>query len=73
MFRNPSDAVLVVFDREMHLDLHAPLAVGDTFDVVRGNGPREGDRMGTATVTSIEDGVPELSVLLNDPDRRATS
>lgn len=53
---------LVVHNREMHLDVYDPLAVGDTFEVVRGNGPREGDYMGTATVTGIEDGSPVLDV-----------
>jgi hypothetical protein len=48
---------LIPYDREMHLDLFDPVAVGDTFPVVRWDGPREGDRMGTATVTGFfEDG-----------------
>jgi hypothetical protein len=49
-------------DDETHLDVHEPLAVGDVIQVFRGNGPREGDRMGTATVTAIEDGVPVLNI-----------
>jgi hypothetical protein len=50
-------------DREMHLEPDAgSVAVGDTFEVVRGNGPREGDHMGTATVTGFEDGSPVLDV-----------
>ena len=55
---------LVVFDHEMHLEVKddALLMVGDTVEVFRGNGPREGDRMGTATVTAFEDGSPVLSV-----------
>ena len=54
---------LIVHDREMHLDVPSrTLAVGDTVEVVRGNGPREGDRMGSATVTGFEDGSPVLSV-----------
>ena len=55
---------LVAYDDEMHLQADRPLAVGDTFEVIRGNGPREGDRMGTATVTSFEDGEPILAVLV---------
>jgi len=54
---------LIVHDREMHLEPATnPVAVGDKFDVIRGNGPREGDHMGTATVTAIEDGSPVLDV-----------
>jgi hypothetical protein len=56
---------LVMYDRESHLVYEAerPLAVGDTFSVIRGNGPREGERMGTATVTALdEDGQPTLDV-----------
>ena len=49
---------LIVHDREIHLDVYDPLAVGDTLDVIRRNGPREGDHMGTATVTAFKDGVP---------------
>jgi hypothetical protein len=54
---------LVVHDHEMHLDEYAdaPLSIGDTVEVVRGNGPREGDRMGTATVTAFEGSSPVLS------------
>jgi hypothetical protein len=56
-------ARLIVHDREMHLDVpYGVLAVGDTVEVVRGNGPREGDRMGTATVTGFENGSPVLAV-----------
>jgi hypothetical protein len=48
----------------MHLDEYAdaPLSVGDTVEVIRGNGPREGDHMGVATVTGFEDGSPVLAV-----------
>jgi hypothetical protein len=53
---------LVVHDRECHLDIFRPLAIGDTVEVIRGNGPREGDHMGIATVTAFEDGVPTLVV-----------
>jgi len=53
---------LVVFNREMHLDTRVPLSVGDTVPVIRGNGPREGAHMGTATVTAVEDGAPVLDV-----------
>ena len=54
---------LIVHDREAHLVCYAPLEIGDTIDVVRGNGPREGDRMGTATVIEFdEDGTPVLKV-----------
>ena len=57
-----------MFDREIHLDVYDPLAVGDTLDVIRGNGPREGDRMGTATVTAFEDGEPVLAVRFDAQD-----
>jgi hypothetical protein len=62
-----SDGRLIVHDREMHLEVfEETLAVGDTFEVVRGNGPREGDRMGTATVTGFEDGAPVLNVRIGE-------
>ena len=63
------DARLVIHDREMHLDVYEPLAVGDTLEVIRGNGPREGDHMGTATVTSFEYGEPVLIVRFNGRSR----
>lgn len=57
------DEQLIVHNREMHLDVFTPLAVGDTFDAIRGNGQREGDHMGSTTVTGFEDdGSPILSV-----------
>jgi hypothetical protein len=48
----------------MHLELYHDdmFIVGDTVEVIRGNGPREGVRMGTATVTGFEGGSPVLSV-----------
>jgi hypothetical protein len=57
------DARLIVHDHEMHLDVFGPLAVGDTVDVIRGNGPREGDRMGSAAVIAIDaDDSPVLDI-----------
>lgn len=54
---------LIVYGREMHLDVDEPLAVGDTVKIVRGNGPREGERMGVATVTGFdENGAPTLTL-----------
>lgn len=55
---------LVMYDRETHLEPHGDtIGVGDTFELIRGNGPREGDSMGTATVTGFEDdGSPVLDV-----------
>lgn len=53
---------LVIYDDESHLDADGTPAIGDTFEVIRGNGPREGERMGTATVTAIENGEPVLDV-----------
>jgi hypothetical protein len=53
---------LVVHDRETHLEPYTDLIVGDVLEVIRGNGPREGDRMGTATVSGFEDGSPVLAV-----------
>jgi hypothetical protein len=58
--------VLLVHDREMHLCSADSLVVGDTLEVVRGNGPREGDRMGIATVAAFEDGAPVLEVRFDD-------
>lgn len=61
---------LIVHDREMQLDVFGPLAVGDTVEVIRGNGPREGDRMGSATVTRIDaDGSPVLDVRFDGLDQ----
>lgn len=51
---------LIVHDREIHLEPDADVVVGDVVEMIRGNGPREGDRMGTATVTGWEDGSPVL-------------
>jgi hypothetical protein len=53
---------LIVHDREIHLYVDDPPQVGDTIEVIRGSGPREGDRMGVATVTAIEDGAPVLRI-----------
>jgi hypothetical protein len=54
---------LILYDREIHLDTEGEVAVGDTFEVVRGNGPREGDHIGSATVTGFDEiGAPTLSV-----------
>ena len=48
-------------------DAHAPsdLAVGENIPVIRGDGPREGDTMGTATITQVEGG---LQFKLDPPD-----
>ena len=54
---------LIVFDREAHLEMFSEPVVGDVVEVVRGNGPREGDCMGSATVTGFDnDGSPVLAV-----------
>jgi len=54
---------LLVHDQETHLEPYGPLEVGAIVEVVRGNGPREGDRMGSATVTGFdENGAPLLEV-----------
>lgn len=58
---------LLMFDREAHLDAYRPLEVGDQVPVYRGNGPREGDWMGTATVTAVGPAGPELDVQLGPP------
>jgi hypothetical protein len=60
---------LIVHDREIHLEPSRDLFVGDTLEVIRGNGPREGAYMGIATVTELDDTGPILSVDL-DPERR---
>lgn len=46
---------LLAYSDEMHLRADRPLTVGDKLKVVRGNGPREGEYMGTATVTGFDD------------------
>src|SRR5262249_42005548 len=51
--RTPYAGRLLVYDRETHLEPDAALAVGDLVEIVRGNGPREGARMGEATVTGF--------------------
>jgi hypothetical protein len=62
---------LIIYGSEAHLDTDGPLEVGDTFDVVRGAGPREGDWMGTATVTALdENGEPTLDVRFGDAERK---
>ena len=48
---NPT-ARLVVYDDVTHLDFYDRLTIGDTLVVSR-VGPRQGDRMGTATVTEL--------------------
>ena len=54
---------LIVHDREAHLEADTDtVALGDTFEVIRGNGPREGEYMGTATVVGFESGGPVLDV-----------
>jgi hypothetical protein len=61
---------VVLYNDESHFVIppgHTP-AVGDRMEVVRGNGPREGDRMGVATIAAFEDGTPVLRI---DFDRAA--
>jgi hypothetical protein len=54
---------VTIYDRRIHLDTSGVVEVGDRFDVVRGNGPREGDEMGVAIVVAIEDdGTPVLDL-----------
>ena len=58
-----SAAKLLLFDQEIHLDTTEPLSVGDTLEIFRGNGPREGDFMGTARVKGFdENGAPDLEL-----------
>jgi hypothetical protein len=60
---------LLVFDRETHLE-GGSYQLGDTVEVVRGNGPREGERMGTGTVIDLlDDGVPVLDIVLGSDER----
>lgn len=50
-------------NREIHLDVSGRIEIGDSYPVIRGNGPREGDQMGTATVSAINpDGSPQLDL-----------
>jgi hypothetical protein len=54
-------------DRECHLDVYGEIAVGDAFPVIRGNGPREGDHIGTGIVTGLdENGTPALEIWFDD-------
>lgn len=55
---------VVVFDRVIEAETDAAmLVVGDTLDVVRGNGPREGERMGTAEIVDFDDdGNPVIEI-----------
>jgi hypothetical protein len=53
---------IVIYDKEIHLDVYEAVEVGDTIPVFRGNGPREGERMGTATVTGFEGSSPMLEI-----------
>ena len=58
---------LIVHDHETHLESDGDLLLGDTLEVIRGNGPREGDHMGVATVTGFENnGSPELDVVFDE-------
>jgi hypothetical protein len=68
---SPALGRLIVHDPATHLepDVDA-MAVGDVFDVIRGNGPREGECLGTATVTGFEaDGSPVFDVRLDGTER----
>jgi hypothetical protein len=56
---------LIVHDRETFLELDRPAVAGDTVAIIRGNGVREGDSMGTATITGFdENGAPVLTMHL---------
>lgn len=67
---NRTDGRLVIHDRKIHLACDEPLVVGDTIEVVRGNGPREGARMGVATVVAFDElGAPVLDVRLGAGER----
>ena len=63
---------LIAYDDELHLEVprRHTLAVGDRLEMIRGNGPREGEPMGTATVTAFEDGLPVFVVHPGDAWRR---
>ena len=55
---------VVMYDYEALVEVDAghTLVTGDLFMVYRGNGPREGDLMGTAIVTGFKDGGAILRV-----------
>ena len=61
-----ADCRVTIYNDLIHLD--APpsgLEVGDEIPVVRGGGPRDGDRMGTAHIVGFNaDGTPEIDVHL---------
>jgi hypothetical protein len=55
---------LIVHDCEMHLEPAGELAVGDVLPVVLTSGLREGEQIGTVTVTGFENGEALLDVRL---------
>lgn len=55
---------VTIYDRQTVLDLEGPPALGDRYVVVRGNGPREGERMGVAIVVGFDDDGPLVDVQL---------
>ena len=48
---------LILHEREAHLEARRPLVVGDTLEMIRGNGSRE--RRGTSTPRSVVGGTAE--------------
>jgi hypothetical protein len=74
---DPKDAtqrpVLIVYDREPkpHLKVVVGYAfgLGEEIPVIRGDGPRESERMGTATVIGFEaDGTPSLDIQIGEEE-----
>jgi hypothetical protein len=65
-----SETRLTVYDRETHLDVFGrEPQVGDVIPAYRGNGPREGERMGSALVRRITGDGPELEVRFEEVER----
>jgi hypothetical protein len=46
-------ARIVMYNRVTEVVTDSPLELGDRLDVYRGDGPREGDQMGEATVIGL--------------------
>lgn len=67
--RNTPTARIVMYDRTTTLDLPDTTTTREPFlaGVIRGNGPREGDRMGWAVVEVDDDETIDVAVC---PDRK---
>lgn len=58
----PVTATVTIFNRQIRVDLHGPDKPVHLADVIRGNGPREGDRMGWAALVVRDDGSASFQI-----------